>query len=149
VNAVDNGIVAQEPIAASVPADVPAEQSTSKTELVPEIPPEENSWHWLIELTDDEFESRWEPFLQEKVPSHQMKHYRVALISGRRHLQNKHGHGVLARAVIAAAAAIKRELHCEPGLNGGKSTIWIKQLFMGDYKDAKAYFLRQATEIVT
>jgi hypothetical protein len=149
VNAVDNGIVAQEPIAASVPADVPAEQSTSKTELVPEIPPEENSWHWLIELTDDEFESRSEPFLQEKVPSHQMKHYRVALISGRRHLQNNHGHGVLARAVIAAAAAIKRELHCEPGLNGGKSTIWIKQLFMGDYKDAKAYFLRQATEIVT
>lgn len=149
VTAVDNGIVAQESIVVSAPADVTAEQSLSETKLVPELPVEEYSWHWLIELTDEEFQSRLEPFLQEKVPSHQMKHYRIALVSGRRHLQNNHGHGVLARAVIAAAVAIKRELHCEPGLNGGPSTVWIKQLFIGDYKDAKVYFSRQATEIIT
>jgi hypothetical protein len=148
VTAVDNGIVVQEPIVASAPADVPAEQSSSETELVPELPLEEYSWHWLIELTDEEFQSRLELFLQEKVPSHQMKHYRIALVSGRRHLQNNHGHGVLARAVIAAAVAIKRELHCEPGLNGGQSTIWIKQLFIGDYKDAKAYFSKQRYEFI-
>ena len=147
VNAVDNGIVAQEPIAASAPADLPAEQSPLKTELVPELPLEEHSWQWLIELTDKEFESHLEPFLQEKVPSHQMKHYRIALVSGRCHFQNNRGHGVLTCAVIAAAAAIKRELHCEPGLNGKSSTEWIKQLFMGEYKDAKAYFSRQKSEI--
>jgi hypothetical protein len=66
VNAIDNGIVAQEPIAASAPADVPVAQSPTKTEVVPELPLEEYSWHWLIELTDDEFQSRLEPFLQEK-----------------------------------------------------------------------------------
>jgi hypothetical protein len=148
VNAVDNGIVAQEPIVASPPANVPAEQSTSQTELVLELPPEEYSWHWLIELTDDEFQSRLEPFLKT-LPTHKTARYRTALVNGRRYLQNNRGHGALANAVAAAAAAIKRELHCEPGLEGGQSTVWIKLLFMGDYKNAKEFFLRQRSEIVT
>lgn len=148
VNAIDNGIVAQEPIAASAPADVPAEQSPSKTESVPVLPPEEYSWHWLIELTDDEFQSRLEPFLK-LLPTHKTAHYRTALVNGRRFLQNHRGHGALANAVAAAAAAIKRELHCEPGLEGGQSTVWIKLLFMGGYKNAKEFFLRQQSEIVT
>lgn len=148
VNAVDNGIVAQEPIAVSAPADVPAEQSPLNTELVPELPSEEYSWQWLIELTDDEFQSRLEPFLKP-LPTHKTAHYRTALVNGRRYLQNNRGHGALANAVAAAAAAIKRELHCEPGLEGGRSTVWINLLFMGDYKNAKEFFLRQWSEIVT
>lgn len=148
VNAVGNGIVLPESIAASAPADAPVAQSPLKTELVPELPLEEYSWQWLIELTDYEFQSGLERFLRP-IPSHQTEHYRIALVTGRRHLQNNHGHGVLARAVAAAAAAIKRELHCEPGLNGKPSSEWIKQLLMGDYKNVKAIFLQKHSESVS
>jgi len=133
VNAVDSGSSEQQPLVVSAPADVPAEQSPPKTQEAPERPLED-SWHWLIELNDEKFQSRLALFLQQIVPLHQMKHYRTALVSGRRHLQNNRGHGVLARAVVAAAAAIKRELHYEPGLNSKSSSEWIKQLFMGDYR---------------
>lgn len=94
VNAVDKGIVAQEPIVASAPADLPAEQAPLETELVPELLLEEHSWQWLIELTDEEFQSGLERFLKP-IPSHQTNHYRIALVTGRRHLQNNHGYGVL------------------------------------------------------
>jgi hypothetical protein len=145
-NAVKIDVLEPEPIAA-LALDTPEEQPPAKPELVQERSSEEYSWRWLTELTDDEFLAGLERFLSA-MPSHQTAHYRIVLDSGRTHLQNNHGHGALTRAVAFAAAAIKRELKCGPGLNGKQSTVWIKQLLMGDYKHVKSFFSKQNVEFI-
>lgn len=146
-NAVDIDVLEPEPIAALV-LDVPQEQPPAKPELVKDRSFEDYSWRWLTELTDDEFLAGLEGFL-DAMPSHRTSYYQIALVNGRAHLQNNDGHGALTRAVAAAAAAIKRELKCGPGLNGKQSTVWIKQLLMGDYKNVKSFFCKQHIESIS
>lgn len=149
VAALDNGIVTQEPIVAAAPADFPAERSLSEPESVRKRPRRVYDWQWLTQLTDDEFRSGLERFLDKEVPPHQAAHYSIALKVGRQYLRRNHVHGSLALAINEVAAALKRDLHCAPGLDGTQSTVWIKLVLSGRYRNVKHCFLSQRTEIIS
>lgn len=148
VAALDNGIVTEEPIVAAAPADIPAERSLSEPESVRKRSRRVYDWQWLTQLTDDEFRSGLERFLHEEIPPHQAAHYSIALKIGRQYLQRNHVHGSLTLAIKEVAAALKQQLHCAPGLDGTQSTVWIKQVLSGRYRNVKHCFLSQRTEII-